>query len=378
MRRAEKAVDTVEGTRRRGPRGDRQAGRRRLQRGHLGRAEDRRQRHQGRRQGREQGRTRPPTRHEGDRREGRRAAAPAKPAPRRAPRRARKSRAGQGLPAPRRPGPAPDRQAGGPDRGARQAHPLTTPADPRPPSSRGRPGDPPPAQDPGAARRAPGPCAVRVRVLSWAPATTAPPPGSGLVATRPAYASAHVVVRRASPAGPALGGRRPGGLGARRRADPPGAGFVAAGKLTKPAWSAITALAAVLAYFVPTSASCGCRPSSPRSCTWSTSGPLSAACAAATTTAGEPPPRSGSAAVGRQDHPQQQVGQELRARQHARHHERDPQPVADSPYRRAIPAQTPPMTACRVSRVRRVAGRLMGADPTTRRTGRGSPSALSG
>jgi len=31
----------------------------------------------------------------------------------------------------------------------------------------------------------------------------------------------------------------------------PAAAFVAAGKLTKPAWSAITALAAVLAYFVP-------------------------------------------------------------------------------------------------------------------------------
>jgi hypothetical protein len=31
----------------------------------------------------------------------------------------------------------------------------------------------------------------------------------------------------------------------------PASGFVAAGKLTKPAWTAITALALVLAYFVP-------------------------------------------------------------------------------------------------------------------------------
>lgn len=70
----------------------------------------------------------------------------------------------------------------------------------------------------------------------------------------------------------------------------PSTSFVAAGKLTKPAWAGITGLAALVEFSmtpfalfgVPFAGSSGCPGSSPRSSTWSTSGRPCGDCAAAT------------------------------------------------------------------------------------------------
>src|SRR4051794_14952446 len=97
----------------------------------------------------------------------------------------------------------------------------------------------------------------------------------------------------------------------------PADGYVAAGKLTKPAWVAITAIAGVLLYVMGGPLSFFGLPAvSPPSSTWSTSGRPCAACVAAT--AGS---RSGPR-VRRDGDPQHEVGDELRAREHAGDHER--------------------------------------------------------
>jgi len=76
----------------------------------------------------------------------------------------------------------------------------------------------------------------------------------------------------------------------------PAAGFVAAGKLTKPGWLAITGIAALVLYWRGPSTSSVCRPWSPPSSTWSTSGRPCVVCGGATPS-GEPGQRPSSAGM---------------------------------------------------------------------------------